>query len=308
MAVLTSLDQPSKITAGPWNIRGGEVYAIDQVLTPPVNITTTAIALGLTSAVGVLLALNMAQELTYEDDRTLFLPSNNAFERVSGSLSKLSTAQLTSVMRYHVLDGIYYGHVPNGNVVQTEEGHTINVTEVNGIVYANTAPVIKGNVLTSNGFIHVIDKVLNPNGTEFELSSSTDLPFTSIATSTGTARATPSSVSTAGDARSSSVNVGAISGGVVGGVLALAAIVLFMWYWRKHRKSRDSHVFRSELDMNEPKASHHKSELQGSTAVGKTQEFSKAELGTSQREIFELDDSTNLQAGPRPGLRCSVND
>lgn len=45
------------------------------------------------------------------------------------------------------------------------EGQPVNVTIDDGAVFINSARVILADVLVSEGVVHVIDSVLNPNGT-----------------------------------------------------------------------------------------------------------------------------------------------
>lgn len=110
-------------------------------------------------------------------------------------------------------------------------------------------------MLVANGVVHVIDRLLNPSNTTVTPDASTtndafpnavsvsDEPFTSgvptptatipTETSSNTAVASSSTASGGGGGGGSSTNVGAIAGGVVGGVVGLALLVLFIWLCRR---------------------------------------------------------------------------
>lgn len=73
---------------------------------------------------------------------------------------------LTSV-QYHVLNGTvaYSSLLSNTTDLKTLGGPGLNVTIKDGAVFVNSARVIAANILISGGVVHVIDSVLNPNGT-----------------------------------------------------------------------------------------------------------------------------------------------
>ena len=78
----------------------------------------------------------------------------------------LSTSQLASILEYHVINGTvaYSSSLGNGSVA-TLGGSDVNITVVDGAIFVNAARVINSDLLTSGGVIHIIDSVLNPNGT-----------------------------------------------------------------------------------------------------------------------------------------------
>lgn len=99
---------------------GGTVHIIDQLLTLPQNISATAVALNLTSAVGAAQTLNLTETLDYTQDLTCFLPNNAAFARIGGNLANLTTENLTSILSYHVIPGLYYStNITNGTSMST---------------------------------------------------------------------------------------------------------------------------------------------------------------------------------------------
>ena len=159
----------------------GTIHIIDRFLTIPQNISTTGVALNLTSAVGAITALNLTETLDYAQDVTVFLPNNAAFQRIGGNLANLSTDDLTNILSYHVVQGtvLYSTDITNGSSVGTlVDGGNITVTLEGSDVYVNNARVVRPNVLVANGVIHVIDRVLNPaNATAAVVTSATEEAF-----------------------------------------------------------------------------------------------------------------------------------
>jgi len=76
---------------------------------------------------------------------------------------------------------LYSTYIPSsGLTMQSLAGLPVTIAKVNGDIYFNDAKVISPNVLTNNGLIHVLDRVMSPNGTA----------PAATATTTGTATAT----------------------------------------------------------------------------------------------------------------------
>ncbi|KAK5942927.1 hypothetical protein PMZ80_003932 [Knufia obscura] len=203
----------------------GTVHIISQFLTLPQNVSATAVALNLTSAVGAIQTLNLTQQIDNTEDLTVFLPNNAAFQRVGGNLANLSTTDLANILSYHVVPGrvLYSTQIMNGSSVGTlSQGSNLTARLEGEDVYINQARVIRPNVLVANGVIHVIDRVLNPanataapntsaSSTEEAFAGATsasDEPFTSgvptptsaIESDAGEAQATGGSSSSSGGA------------------------------------------------------------------------------------------------------------
>lgn len=97
---------------------------------------------------------------------TVFAPTNEAFAALpAGLVDKLLLPQnkdvLAKILEYHVVASkVMAADVKDGKV-PTVEGSTITITTMDG-VKVNDAKVVKADIVTSNGVIHVIDKVLVP--------------------------------------------------------------------------------------------------------------------------------------------------
>lgn len=111
-------------------------------------------------------AAGLAETLSGEGPFTVFAPTNAAFEKLpSGTLQDLlnKPEELAKVLTYHVVSG----EVKAADVVKLTETTTVNgkvaPITVNGeTVKIGDATVVKTDIKTSNGIIHVIDSVLIP--------------------------------------------------------------------------------------------------------------------------------------------------
>ncbi|KAF2768513.1 Fasciclin-domain-containing protein [Teratosphaeria nubilosa] len=164
--IVSGLKSVSNVTTANLNYTNGVVHIIDRVLTIPSNVSTTGVDAGLTAFLGAANAANLTSTLDTAQDLTIFAPNNAAFEAIGSGLANLSTADLTSILEYHVLNGtVAYSSLLTNTAVKTLEGGNITVTIENGAVFVNAARVVNADILLSNGVLHIIDSVLNPNNT-----------------------------------------------------------------------------------------------------------------------------------------------
>ncbi|MDF5716061.1 MAG: fasciclin domain-containing protein [Rhizonema sp. NSF051] len=97
---------------------------------------------------------------------TVFAPTDDAFaELPEGTLDSLlqNIPKLKRIVTYHVA----FGDVRSDDLLQIEEAETVEgsvlaIESADGKVKVNDANVLKTDILTDNGVIHVIDKVLIP--------------------------------------------------------------------------------------------------------------------------------------------------
>jgi uncharacterized surface protein with fasciclin (FAS1) repeats len=160
----TSRVVEANITAS--NSSGIIIHKIDSVLTLPDPISETALDLGLFAAVGALQAGNLVDTVNDTPNITAFIPTNQAFEAVGSLFANTSLSTLQDVLRYHVIpDTVLFSPNISNSSVSTLEGNNLNLTVINNTVFVNSARVVIPNVIVANGVFHVIDGVLNPNGT-----------------------------------------------------------------------------------------------------------------------------------------------
>lgn len=133
------------------------------------DIVDTAIAAGsfktLTAAVQ---AAGLEATLRSEGPFTVFAPTDEAFAKLpAGTVETLlkpeNKDQLVSILTYHVLPGKTYSKSLAGQQIEatTVQGTTVAIDGTDGVTVDN-ATVVKADIKTSNGVIHVIDTVLMP--------------------------------------------------------------------------------------------------------------------------------------------------
>ncbi|KAK4222502.1 FAS1 domain-containing protein [Podospora fimiseda] len=155
----------STVQAANFNYTGGTIHIIDNILTIPANVSTTALSANLTALVGAVQQAGLVETLDTTPDLTIFAPTNDAFAAIGNLVSGLTIEQLTSILGYHVVPGavVYSTDVTNGLTAKSLQGTDLNFRVVDGEVWVNSAKVIAADVLVANGVVHVIDGVLNPD-------------------------------------------------------------------------------------------------------------------------------------------------
>lgn len=97
---------------------------------------------------------------------TILAPSDEAFSRLpDGAIDKLlqDIPKLQRVLLYHVLPGdVRSDDLAQIDEAPTVEGSVIAVEQQDQKITVNQAKVIEQDVLTDNGVIHTIDRVLMP--------------------------------------------------------------------------------------------------------------------------------------------------
>ena len=134
------------------------------------NIPATAVSTGEhTSLVAALTHANLVGVLSAEGPYTVFAPTDAAFEEMGLNLSDYDTQEendtLAMILSYHVTMGsVMSSDLSDGMEVNTliQEPITVNFYGEDTVVLNGDATVTGANVETSNGIIHIIDKVLMP--------------------------------------------------------------------------------------------------------------------------------------------------
>ena len=161
------------VTLADVNTSNGVIHVIDKVLSPtetPRDIPRTAQCTGIhDSLVASVIQAGLLPTLQSDGPFTVFAPTDQAFIDAGIVLADLDTAEgqatLSDILLYHVLNG----EVPAANVTDCMSAPTVNGNPlsftVGDSVMVNGATVVTADVATSNGVIHVIDKVLTPTST-----------------------------------------------------------------------------------------------------------------------------------------------
>lgn len=160
----------ARVTTADVPATNGTVHVVDKVLVPPgvLNLVQMAqVNPVFSTLVGAVVSANLQGTLSGAGPFTVFAPTNDAFAAIASTVAGLSTAQLTSVLTYHVLPGqVVAAGIPFGTPVATVQGQTITIRAGTPptIVDSTTTltPIAATDVFASNGVIHVVGRVLLP--------------------------------------------------------------------------------------------------------------------------------------------------
>ncbi len=229
----------------------GVIHVIDKVLIPPsVDVaallttpTTTvapapaaagtivdvAVANGsFTTLVAAVNAAGLDETLSGTGPFTVFAPTDDAFAAlpaglVDALLKPENKATLTKILTYHVVPGQVLAADIEAGDVATVEGGTVKLATEGGVT-VNDANVVAADVATSNGVVHVIDKVLLPPGVDVAaLLKPTPAAPVDLATSNKAGDATPEDLTVYFDSGSAQINA-AGQAKITGAAKVLAAV------------------------------------------------------------------------------------
>jgi len=116
--------------------------------------------------VGLLGQAGLLETLQGDGPFTVFAPTNDAFAALpEEQLTALQADpdMLARVLTYHVVDGNVMSADVTDGMVMTLEGSDLEATTENGVMF-NDATVTEPDLETNNGVVHVIDRVLLPEG------------------------------------------------------------------------------------------------------------------------------------------------
>ncbi len=110
-------------------------------------------------------AAGLVETLSEGGPFTVFAPTDEAFaaipkETLNGLLK--DKAALSKILTYHVVPGKVMSHDARLlTKARTVQGQSITIASTDGLT-VDGAKVIKGDILATNGVIHVIDRVIMP--------------------------------------------------------------------------------------------------------------------------------------------------
>lgn len=177
VSITDSVLATSNVTNADVRANNGVIHVVDKVLIPPGVLNLVQMAQtnpgAFSSLVSAVVATDLVSTLTGTGPFTVFAPINDAF---TAAPSGLSTAQLRSVLTYHVLSGqVLSTAIPFGTPVPTLDTLTLGgatvaaqtITINSNLTITDTtaspANILATDVRASNGVIHVIGKVMIPN-------------------------------------------------------------------------------------------------------------------------------------------------
>lgn len=161
------------ITATDIQASNGVVHLVDRVLLPAnKDIVATAQSLpDFSILVEAVVAAGLVETLQSAGPFTVFAPTNAAFAALLGELGMgkdallADKALLTKVLTYHVVGSrVLKAEVPVGSAIATVQGQTFMVDASLKITdqKQRVTGIVATDVFTSNGVIHVVDRVLLP--------------------------------------------------------------------------------------------------------------------------------------------------
>jgi uncharacterized surface protein with fasciclin (FAS1) repeats len=110
----------------------------------------------------------LVETLKGEGPFTVFAPTDDAFAKLpAGTVAELikpeNKDKLTAILTYHVVPGkVMSTDVVKLSEAETVQGSAVKIKVEDGKVYIDNAQVVKADIPTSNGVIHVIDSVILP--------------------------------------------------------------------------------------------------------------------------------------------------
>ena len=135
------------------------------------DIVDTAVSAGsFKTLVAAVKAAGLVDVLKGDGPFTVFAPTDEAFAKLpEGTVESLlkpeNKDKLVAVLTYHVVPGAVKAEkvvTLDGKKVKTVQGSEAAISVKGGSVYVDKAKVVKTDIVTSNGVIHVIDAVILP--------------------------------------------------------------------------------------------------------------------------------------------------
>ncbi|MGM0546655.1 MAG: fasciclin domain-containing protein [Bacteroidota bacterium] len=145
----------------------GTIHAIDQVLLPDSYqdvVSIIAKRYSLQALEDAVVSEDLASALQGEGPFTIFAPTNEAFENAD-----LEGEDVAEILQYHVLSSeVLSGDLEAAQTVETLQGEELTIEAADGSVTitdnsGQTYEVQQADLQGTNGVVHIIDGVLNPN-------------------------------------------------------------------------------------------------------------------------------------------------
>uniref|UniRef100_A0A8C6SSC1 Periostin, osteoblast specific factor b n=1 Tax=Neogobius melanostomus TaxID=47308 RepID=A0A8C6SSC1_9GOBI len=148
----------------------GVVHVIDRVIRATGSTIASVVEVDdeLSTLSDVLLNAEMADKLGEAGQFTLFAPTNAAFEAMGiDVLERLQDNKdvLQALVKYHVLNSVQCSEaIMSGTSYETMEGSDLDIgCDGDSLTVNGVKMVLKKDIVTSNGVVHLIDRVLVPN-------------------------------------------------------------------------------------------------------------------------------------------------
>jgi uncharacterized surface protein with fasciclin (FAS1) repeats len=150
-------------------VNGAPSNSIYDIVSNSSNHTTLKVAIDACALNGV---------LSDPGTLTLFAPTDAAFNLLpAGTVSALlaDIPALTDILKHHVAGAsVMSGMLSNNQIVTTLLGTDVTVTITGGNVYIDNAMVTVADIIADNGVVHVIDAVLLPTSSIYDIVSNSN--------------------------------------------------------------------------------------------------------------------------------------
>jgi uncharacterized surface protein with fasciclin (FAS1) repeats len=150
-------------------VNGAPSNSIYDIVSNSSNHTTLKVAIDACALNGV---------LSDPGTLTLFAPTDAAFNLLpAGTVSALlaDIPALTDILKHHVVGAsVMSGMLSNNQIVTTLLGTDVTVTITGGNVYIDNAMVTVADIIADNGVVHVIDAVLLPTSSIYDIVSNSN--------------------------------------------------------------------------------------------------------------------------------------
>ena len=149
----------------PVMVGGAPMYSTKNIIENAVNSKDH------TTLVAAVKAAGLVEALEGPGPFTVFAPTDAAFAKLpAGTVEELlkpeNKEKLMAILTYHVVPGAVMAEkVTQLSEAKTVNGAMVKISAKNGKVMINDANVVTPNIETSNGVIHVIDRVILPPST-----------------------------------------------------------------------------------------------------------------------------------------------
>ena len=140
----------------------------------------------LSTFVGAVDEAGLAAALDLEGPFTVFVPNNAAFEKIPQNVIDSILADsdlLNSILTYHVVSGqeLAPADLVAAGEVETASGALLQVTQEGDVITINggEATVVCGGIPVANGYLYIIDSVLQPPSSDVGADGSTSVASSS---------------------------------------------------------------------------------------------------------------------------------
>jgi len=161
------------VTTADIHCSNGVIHVIDQVLLPSADtIPATAEKAGqFKTLLAAAKAAGLVDVLAGNNPLTVFAPTDDAFAKLpAGTIESLlkpeNKDKLASILKFHVVPGrVFSNDVLSKKELKSVQGGTLTAAMKNDTATIEGATLIATDIDTTNGVIHIIDKVMLPSTT-----------------------------------------------------------------------------------------------------------------------------------------------